>query len=141
MSQCVTAAADLHAAGSGHTSQSSLKTHSDSGWDNSLAAPVGCSRALASCTAAGDAEGVLCGAGGDLEEQKEWLQDFLNEEFEKAGWGDGSIAWQDVAKRKSDLSNNEIFQVCQLSTSNSWCDEHRPALIFQRDERAWEVCC
>lgn len=52
-------------------------------------------------------------AGGDPEEQKEWLQEFLNKEFEKEGWGDGRIAWQDVAKRKSDLSNNEIFQVSQ----------------------------
>ena len=65
-------------------------------------------------------------AGGDLEEQKEWLQDFLNEEFEKAGWGDGSIAWQDVAKRKSDLSNNHIFQVCPPRTLMSWHNDNHP---------------
>ena len=57
-------------------------------------------------------------AGGDPEEQKEWLQEYLNKEFEKEGWGDGRIAWQDVAKRKSDLSNNEIFQVSQSFSSS-----------------------
>ena len=69
---------------------------------------------------------MLFNTGGDLEEQKEWLQDFLNEEFEKAGWGDGSIAWQDVAKRKSDLSNNDVFQV---STWMSWRNENYPQCI------------
>ncbi|CAL5228913.1 g12135 [Coccomyxa viridis] len=63
---------------------------------------------------------------GDLEEQKEWLQDFLNEEFEKAGWGDGSIAWQDVAKRKSDLSNNDIFQ--KVKALNKRAEEKHPLL-------------
>ncbi len=46
----------------------------------------------------------------DLEEQKRRLQDFLNMEFERKGWNNGSIAWQDVAKRKFDLSNSDIFQ-------------------------------
>lgn len=38
------------------------------------------------------------------------MQDFLSREFEREGWSNGSIAWQDVAKRKSDLSNNDMFQ-------------------------------
>ena len=53
---------------------------------------------------------MIAGVEGALEEQKDWLQNFLNREFEREGWSDGSIAWQDVAKRKSDLSNNDIFQ-------------------------------
>ena len=54
---------------------------------------------------------VLSAAGEDVEEQKEWLQDWLSHEFERQGWCDGSVAWNDVAKRRADLSNDANFQV------------------------------
>ncbi len=53
----------------------------------------------------------MSAAGEDVEEQKEWLQDWLSREFERQGWCDGSVAWNDVAKRRADLSNDANFQV------------------------------
>lgn len=63
---------------------------------------------------------ALPAADDAIGEQKEWLQDFLGAEFEKAGWDNGAIAWQDVAKRKADLSNDAIFQVPSIVLSMAW---------------------
>lgn len=82
----------------------------------------------------------MCGTGGDLEEQKEWLQDFLNEEFDRAGWNNGSIAWQDVAKRKSDLSNNDIFQVRPPSASSRTDSHPQASSTSPHDNRGVGVC-
>ena len=63
-------------------------------------------------------------AGEDVEEQKEWLQDWLSQEFERQGWCDGSVAWNDVAKRRADLSNDANFQVRHANADESGLLRH-----------------